>query len=113
MLPWQVPTVELGELPDGALLLDVREDEEWDAGHIAGATHVPMQQLPQQLHQDRGIEPDRPIVVVCKVGARSAQVTAWLNKQGFDAANLAGGMLAWAAAGRPMVSEDGHPPRVA
>jgi rhodanese-related sulfurtransferase len=47
------------------------------------------------------------------MGGRSAQVTAWLNQQGWQAANLEGGMLAWATAGRPMVSEDGQPPRVA
>ena len=57
--------------------------------------------------------PTATIVVVCKVGARSAQVTAWLRHQGYDAVNLEGGMLAWAAARRPMRSSDGTPARVA
>ena len=58
------------------------------------------------------IQPDVPLVVVCKVGGRSAQVTAWLNRQGYEAVNLAGGMLAWEGAGRPMVAEHGGPAAV-
>jgi rhodanese-related sulfurtransferase len=113
VLPLQVPTVDTGSLPPNAVLLDVREDEEWAAGHIAGALHVPMMQLPQRLNYEPGpLTPENPIVVICKVGGRSAQVTAWLNHQGYDAVNLAGGMLAWEAAGQPMESSDGQPPRV-
>lgn len=108
-----VPTVDALDLPSGVVLLDVREDDEWAAGHIAGAVHVPMMQVPQRLQFDPGpLTPDAAIVVICKVGGRSAQVTAWLRHQGYDAANLAGGMLAWAAAGRPMEAADGQPPRV-
>ena len=114
MHPTAVPTVDVTRLPADAVLLDVREHDEWTAGHIAGAVHVPMMQLPQRLQYDAGpITPDAEIVVVCKVGGRSAQVTAWLRRQGYDAVNLAGGMLAWEAAGRPMESEDGAPARVA
>jgi rhodanese-related sulfurtransferase len=110
---WDVPTVDLREVPDGALLLDVREPAEWQAGHIDGAVHVPMNSLPQRLAYEPGdIRPDVPIVVVCKMGGRSAQVTAWLNQQGYDAVNLDGGMLAWAHAGRPMRSETGSTPTV-
>jgi rhodanese-related sulfurtransferase len=112
--PGAVPTVDVAALPGDAVVLDVREDDEWAAGHIDGALHVPMMQLPHRLQFDPGaITPDADIVVVCKVGARSAQVTAWLRHQGYDARNLAGGMLAWAAAGRPMQSVDGRPARVA
>lgn len=113
MLPDPIPTVAVDALPENALLLDVREDEEWSAGHIDGAHHVPMYQVPNHVTHGTAIVPDRPIVVICKMGGRSAQVTAWLNQQGFAAANLDGGMLAWATAGRPMVSEDGRAPRVA
>jgi rhodanese-related sulfurtransferase len=109
----QIPTVDVTELPDDVLLLDVREDEEWVAGHIEGARHVPMYQVPQHVNYAEDLTPDVPIVVVCKMGGRSAQVTAWLNHQGYRATNLDGGMLAWAVAGKPMVSEDGAPPRVA
>ena len=109
----QVPTVGVSSLPAGAVLLDVREDDEWAAGHIEGAVHVPMMTLPQRLQYEPGpITPENEIVVVCKMGGRSAQVTAWLRQQGYAATNLAGGMLAWAAAGRPMESANGHPPAV-
>jgi rhodanese-related sulfurtransferase len=102
--------VDATELPSDAVLLDVREDDEWAAGHIDGAVHVPMMQLPQRLNYEPGpITPDRPVVVVCKVGSRSAQVTAWLRHQGYDAVNLAGGLLAWEASGRPLATEGDAP----
>ncbi len=111
--PFDVPLVSLEELPADAVLLDVREPDEWAAGHIDGAIHVPMNQVPNRIaHEPGELTPEAPIVVVCKMGGRSAQVTAWLNQQGFDAVNLDGGMLAWATAGRPMTSDDGQPPRV-
>lgn len=109
-----VPAVDPAAVPDDAVLLDVREDDEWIAGHIDGAVHVPLMQLPQRLQYDSGpLQPETPIVVVCKVGGRSAQATDWLRRQGYDAVNLSGGMLAWEAAGRPMIAADGRPPRVA
>jgi rhodanese-related sulfurtransferase len=108
-----VPTVDVANLPADAVLLDVREPEEWAAGHIDGAVHVPMMQLPQRLSYDPGpITPDARVVVVCKVGGRSAQVTAWLRQQGYDATNLAGGMLAWQAAGKPMQAVHSGPAEV-
>jgi rhodanese-related sulfurtransferase len=114
VFPFEVPTVTVGDIPSGALLLDCREDYEWAAGHIVDAMHVPMNQVPQRVAYDPGpLEPGAPIVVVCRVGSRSAQVAAWLIQNGFDARNLEGGMLAWAAAGRPMSSADGTPPQVA
>lgn len=114
MHPSDVPTVTIDAIPDGAVLLDCREHEEWTAGHIDGAVHVPMNQLPQRLNYEPGaLTPDSTIVVVCKMGSRSAYVAAWLNGNGFDAVNLAGGMLAWAHAGRAMISEDGRVPFVA
>jgi rhodanese-related sulfurtransferase len=109
-----IPTVDAAAVADDAVLLDVREPEEWQAGHIPGAVHVPMMRLPQQLQYEPGpLTADASIVVVCRVGSRSAQVTAWLRAQGYDAVNLAGGMLAWQRAGRAMESEDDAPPRVA
>jgi rhodanese-related sulfurtransferase len=72
-----------------------------------------MMRLPQQLEYEPGpITPENPIVVICKMGGRSAQVTAWLRRQGFDAANLAGGLLAWEDAGRPMEAVGGGEARV-
>jgi rhodanese-related sulfurtransferase len=110
----EIPSVSANGVPPDALLLDVREPEEWTAGHIAGALHVPMNQLPKTLADAPDLLPaDDPVVVVCKVGARSAQVTAWLRQHGYNAVNLDGGVLAWAGAGRPLEAEDGGPPRVA
>jgi rhodanese-related sulfurtransferase len=113
MRPQQLPTVTVDELAPDVVLLDIREDEEWRAGHIASAVHLPMNQLPGCL-ADRGgpITPDSAIVVICKVGSRSAYVTAWLIQNGYNAANLDGGMLAWASSGRPMVTTDGSHPHV-
>lgn len=109
MRPFDVPNVSADTVPAGAVLLDVREPEEWAAGHVEGALHIPMTEIPAGL--DR-LDRDDDIVVMCKVGARSARVTAWLNQQGFRASNLDGGLVAWAVAGRPLVSESGAPPQV-
>ncbi|WP_244246792.1 rhodanese-like domain-containing protein [Nocardioides euryhalodurans] len=107
-----VPTVTVDDLPQplpGEItLLDVREQVEWDHGHIDGATHLPLMELVARVDE----VPSGRVVVVCKVGARSAQATAYLSQQGHDVVNLDGGMLEWAAAGRPMVSATGRPPQV-
>ena len=114
MLPSQVPTVAVERMPTDAVILDVREPDEWAAGHITGALHVPMNLVPQRLAYDPGpLSANTQVVVVCKVGGRSAAVTAWLRNQGYDAVNLEGGMLAWHGAGRPMEAEGDGPPRVA
>lgn len=84
----------------GALLLDVREPDEWDAGHAPDASLVPMGQV--RGHQ-QDLPRDRRIVVACRSGGRSAAVTESLLASGFDAVNLAGGMCAWTAAGLPVV----------
>lgn len=109
MRPFDVPTVSVDEIPADAVLLDVREPEEWQAGHVDGAVHVPMNEIPARSSE---LSADTDIVVVCKVGSRSAQVAAWLNLQGYRAYNLEGGMMAWAAARRPMISDIGARPAV-
>ncbi|HEV7205968.1 MAG TPA: rhodanese-like domain-containing protein [Jatrophihabitans sp.] len=112
-MPADVPTVSVDSLPAGALLLDVREPDEWAAGRIAGALHIPMTELPRRMTEEPApLAPDTDIVVVCKVGGRSAQVTAWLCRQGYSAANLSGGMLAWEHAGHAMEADGGATPRV-
>ena len=90
---------------DGALLLDVREPDEWCTEHAPGAVLMPT----GRVRARQGELPcDRRIVVVCRSGGRSASVTASLRRSGFDAVNLAGGMCAWAAAGLPVVSHGGN-----
>ncbi len=114
MQPFDVPTISVDEIPADALILDVREDYEWAAGHIEQAIHVPMNDIPARITNAPGeLTPEANIVVTCKMGGRSAQVTGWLNRQGYRAVNLDGGMLAWATAHRPMVSTDGSAPTVA
>ena len=112
MNPHDVPTVSVDDLPAGAVLLDVREDAEWDAGRIDGAVHIPMNEVPQRLTYEPGPITPEADVVLCKGGGRAAQVTAWLRHNGYAARNLEGGMLAWDAAGRPMVADGGRPPEV-
>ncbi len=93
----------------GAILLDVREDMEWRAGHAPGARHVPLGRLPARV---RDLPPQRVVVTVCRSGARSAQAAALLAREGREAMNLSGGMRAWARAGLPVVASGGRPGRV-
>lgn len=105
-----IPSFRVNDVPPDALLLDVREDDEWQAGHIEGAVHIPMSGLMQRVDE---VPKDREVVVVCKVGGRSAQVTAFLKQRGWEnVRNLDGGVAAWAHAGRPLVSETDAPPTV-
>lgn len=108
----QIPTVGIDGVPDplpeGLAVLDVREPVEWEHGHIAGAVHIPLSELPARV----GEVPVEQTLVVCKVGGRSARAVAWLAAQGHDVVNLDGGMLDWEAAGRAMVSETDGPPQV-
>ena len=84
----------------GALLLDVREEWEWNEGHVPGAVHIPMQQVPSRLGEIPG---DRDVYVYCKVGGRSARVADYLRRQGRErVANVSGGIDAWVEAGLPV-----------
>lgn len=95
-------TTDVNSLPEGGLLLDVREDDEWTAGHAPDARHVPMSQLAGRLAE---VPEADPLYVICRSGARSARVVAFLSQQGVSAVNVTGGMQSWSAAGRPMVAE--------
>ncbi len=105
-----IPETSAGAVPEGAFLLDVREMDEWTAGHAPDAVHIPLGQLQQRVGE---VPTEGTVYVVCRVGGRSAQATAWLNQMGRQAVNIGGGMQAWMAAGRPMVSETTQPPYVA
>lgn len=109
MLPESVPSVPAHEVPADAHVLDVREPDEWEAGHIDGALHIPLAEVPARLGEL--VEQD-DLLVVCRSGGRSGRAVAWLRQNGVDAINVAGGMGAWATASRPMVSETGADPFV-
>lgn len=106
----QTPQIPVSELPDDAVVVDVREDNEWHAGHAPNAIHVPMGSVPESL--DQLPDTDETIPVICRSGGRSDRVVQWLVQQGFDVVNVDGGMRAWAAAGKQMRSEDGSDPTV-
>lgn len=108
----EVPALSVPDLPDGATLLDVRENDEWTAGHAPQAMHIPMGQIPQRLDDIVAAFPDSEVHVVCRSGGRSAKVTVYLGQAGIKAVNVDGGMRAWAAAGRPMVTDTGATPTV-
>ncbi|PSK99339.1 rhodanese-related sulfurtransferase [Murinocardiopsis flavida] len=104
-----VPVVEVSTVPADGYLLDVREADEWRAGHAPSAVHIPLGELAQRAAE---VPRDRQVYVVCRVGGRSAQAVRALNDAGWTAANVAGGMSAWALAGRDMTSDTGADPAV-
>ncbi len=101
--------VTVEQLGEGALILDVREDYEWEAGHVDGALHIPLEQLPARLEE---LDPDVDVNVICRTGGRSFRATTWLTENGYSAFNVTGGMGAWQDAEFPMVSDNGQAPRV-
>lgn len=105
-----IPSMTVDEVTDGVHLLDVREDDEWAAGHAPDARHVPMNQIPLRLDE---VPVDGDVLVVCRSGVRSARVVQFLRSHGRDNVhNLDGGMKDWVAAGRPLVTDHGGPAQV-
>jgi rhodanese-related sulfurtransferase len=106
MFPPSVPSVHPTELdparpvPADAVLVDVREIDEWEAGHAPDAIHIPLGELTERIGELP--EADR-LLVVCHSGVRSARATAWLVQNGYEALNVDGGMVDWARAGLPVV----------
>ncbi|MDX1889545.1 rhodanese-like domain-containing protein [Mycolicibacterium sp. 050158] len=104
----QVSQARIAEVPekfdDSVVLLDVREDDEWQRGHAAGSQHIPMGDVPARMAE---IDPDATLYVVCHAGGRSMRVAQYLARNGYEPINVAGGMLEWVAAGRPVVTDDG------
>ena len=94
---------------EGHRILDVREDDEYRAGHIAGAVHIPLMQLPARAQE---LDPAAEWLAVCRVGGRSLQATVFLARLGLQVRNVEGGMEAWAGAGLPFEDAGGRPGRV-
>jgi rhodanese-related sulfurtransferase len=111
--PTTVPDIDASEterlLRTGAFLLDVREDDEWQAGHAPDAVHVAMGTVAQRIDE---IPADRTVVCVCRVGGRSGAVAGALADAGYDVRNVEGGMLAWEVAGFPVVTDAGDGGRI-
>ncbi len=86
------------------VLLDVRERDEWAAGHAPGTIHIPLGDL-----DPAALPAARPVIAICRSGARSGRATALLAAAGLQVRNMSGGMNAWHAAGLPVVRDDGTP----
>ena len=104
----EIPEVSVEEaatqLATGAVMIDVREPGEWQAGRVSSARHIPLGDLPYRLEE---LESGTTLLVMCRSGMRSAEATVALNSKGFDAHNIVGGMKAWVAAGKPIEPESG------
>jgi rhodanese-related sulfurtransferase len=99
------PAAVAERVDSGAQLVDVRQDYEWEAGHVEGAAHIPLEQLPGRADEiDRG----RPVIFGCRTGSRSFFATQAFREAGFDAYNLAGGLQAWVEDGREIEPADGE-----
>jgi rhodanese-related sulfurtransferase len=85
-------------------LIDVRQAYEYGAGRIAGARHLELMELAAQAGS---VQRDRPVVFYCRSGVRSAMATEAFAQAGFDAHNMAGGLLAWDTAGLPIEPDGG------
>jgi rhodanese-related sulfurtransferase len=105
--PDAVPEVLSADLPDGVFLLDVRENDEWAAGHAPDAIHVRLGELAARVGE---LPKDREVYVICRSGTRSAYAAQVLANEGWRPVNVADGMTGWAVAGRPMISDiEGEP----
>ena len=99
------PQIPVTELPDdftgegSRVLLDVREDDEWEAGHVRGAIHIPMADIPVRYEE---IDPDAELLVICHSAGRSLRVLAYLERLGLEGVCVAGGMLSWVQTGKPV-----------
>lgn len=106
----EVPEVDIeeavAEMATGAFLLDVREDREVAAGRAPGSVHIALGALADGLDD---VPQDRRVLVICRTGARSGRATEFLNRHGFDAVNVAGGMRAWDQAGEAIEDSGGAP----
>ena|SRR5919106_5618550 len=97
------------EQREDVVFLDVRADDEYQAGHIADSVHIPLQELPERWDE---LDADRPVVAVCQVGQRSGLAASFLTEHGYDASNLEGGLESWVAEGFPLVPGENAPGRV-
>src|SRR3954470_16677199 len=86
-------------------LVDVREDDEWAVGRIAGARHISLGDVAAQAGT---IDRETPVVFYCRVGGRSAMAANAFRRAGYDAYSMTGGLVEWEAHGLPLEPDDGH-----
>ncbi|WP_235681299.1 rhodanese-like domain-containing protein [Tomitella gaofuii] len=102
-------TIAAAELPDrfddATVLLDVREQDEWDQGHAVGAVHMPLGEVSERLDE---VDPDAEVYVVCRQGGRAVRVCQFLSQYGRDVIFVRDGMVGWQQSGRPTVAADGN-----
>ncbi|MGZ4482427.1 MAG: rhodanese-like domain-containing protein [Gaiellales bacterium] len=104
------PELSATEVADGlasgeVVAVDVRESQEWEAGHISGAIWVPMGEIADRVAE---LPADRRLAMVCRSGVRSEMVADAFHAAGFDVLNMTGGMLSWVRMGLPIEPGDGH-----
>jgi rhodanese-related sulfurtransferase len=92
-------------IDEGAQLVDVRVEHEWEAGHIAGATHLPLDELAERAGE---LDKEQPVVLYCRGGTRSTMAAAALADAGYDAAKLSEGIVGWSEAGLPLAPDDAY-----
>ncbi|AHH14907.1 rhodanese-like domain-containing protein [Nocardia nova SH22a] len=119
----EIPSVPVQDLPAefdaapvagvesgaAAILLDVREDDEWQLGHAPAALHIPMVDVPARLDE---LDYDCDVYVVCRQGGRSIEVAKYLAHVGFEVYQVVGGMVAWQQAGRPLHADGDHEAKI-
>ena len=110
-LPSVKPDEAMEMLRSGATLLDVRENTEWNAGHVPGAVHVPVKNVATQAL--KRLPKGRPVIVTCRTGSRSRGATRILREKGVEAFNLSGGMSGWESAGGRIVGKGNRPGLIA
>ena len=104
--PKEISRAEAREMLDqGAQLVDVRADHEWEAGRIPGATHIRLEELPERSGE---LDSDRPVILYCRGGNRSTMATTALAEAGYDAAKLSEGAVGWEEEGLPFEPEGGY-----
>jgi rhodanese-related sulfurtransferase len=105
LAPQLTPAQAGAALGQGAVAVDVREPQEWEAGHVHGSLWIPLGELQARAGE---LPRDRPLVIVCRTGARSGYAADALVAAGYDASNLAGGLFAWTAAALPLTPDGGY-----
>ena len=100
--PREIDVEELAErLAEGVVVIDVREADEYDSGHVPGALFVPLSELEQRVDE---VPSGEPVLVICKSGGRSMRACNYLAPLGRDVTNIAGGTMAWTDSGRDVVT---------